>query len=169
MSDLILPVKRGTFVEFRTGLINICPVGRSCSQEERLAFAEFDSKHKIREKFVQSLEKDLVDLGLKFSIGDLTLYLKKAMDLQILKYIVHNLDNVCVGGQISIDAFPIGWDKTYCLRFVEKEYEGRIHFFGDKTSEGGNDYEIFIDPKVNGHSVTSPADTIAQLKTIFDL
>jgi hypothetical protein len=25
-----------------------------------------------------------------------------------------------------------GWDKTYCLRFVEGEYD-EIHFFGDKT------------------------------------
>lgn len=25
-----------------------------------------------------------------------------------------------------------GWDKTYCLQFVEKEFE-TIHFFGDKT------------------------------------
>jgi hypothetical protein len=25
-----------------------------------------------------------------------------------------------------------GWDKTYCLRFVEGEFD-EIHFFGDKT------------------------------------
>lgn len=37
-----------------------------------------------------------------------------------------------VGGQISFDAFPKGWDKTYCLRFVQDEYDD-IHFFGDKT------------------------------------
>jgi hypothetical protein len=29
-----------------------------------------------------------------------------------------------------------GWDKTYCLQFVEKEYS-EIHFFGDKTFEVG--------------------------------
>jgi hypothetical protein len=28
--------------------------------------------------------------------------------------------------------FHQGWDKTYCLRFVEGEYD-EIHFFGDKT------------------------------------
>ena len=31
MSKLELPVKRGTFIEFRNGLINICPPGRSVS------------------------------------------------------------------------------------------------------------------------------------------
>lgn len=25
-----------------------------------------------------------------------------------------------------------GWDKTYCLRFVDNEFDD-IHFFGDKT------------------------------------
>jgi hypothetical protein len=37
-----------------------------------------------------------------------------------------------IGGQISFDVFPRGWDKTYCLQFVDKEF-GDIHFFGDKT------------------------------------
>ncbi len=27
-----------------------------------------------------------------------------------------------------------GWDKTYCLRFVENDFD-TIHFFGDKTYE----------------------------------
>lgn len=45
MSKLTLPKKRGTFVEFRKGLINICPVGRSCSQEEREEFVAYDEVH----------------------------------------------------------------------------------------------------------------------------
>ena len=39
-----------------------------------------------------------------------------------------------VGGQISFDVFPAGWDKTYALQFVDKEFP-TIHFFGDKTYE----------------------------------
>ena len=65
MSELELPAKRGTFVEFRTGLINLCPVGRSCSYEERLQFAEFDQKNNVRLKFKQALEKEFGELGLK--------------------------------------------------------------------------------------------------------
>lgn len=30
-----------------------------------------------------------------------------------------------------------GWDKTYCLQFVEKDFD-TIHFFGDKTFEVRN-------------------------------
>lgn len=42
MSKITLPLKRGTFIEFRNGMINVCPVGRSCSQEERIQFYEYD-------------------------------------------------------------------------------------------------------------------------------
>jgi phosphomannomutase len=42
LAKLKLPCKRGNFIEFRTGMINICPVGRSCSQDERIQFYEFD-------------------------------------------------------------------------------------------------------------------------------
>ena len=38
-----------------------------------------------------------------------------------------------IGGQISFDVFPNGWDKTYCLRHVADEQFEEIHFFGDKT------------------------------------
>lgn len=49
MSELKLPAKRGTFVEFRNGLINLCPVGRSCTQEERDQFEAYD---KVRQRVV---------------------------------------------------------------------------------------------------------------------
>lgn len=70
MSDLMLKRKRGNFIEVRTGLVNICPVGRSCTQKEREEFVRFDSEHKVRDKFLRSMERDLADLGLQFSIGE---------------------------------------------------------------------------------------------------
>ena len=38
-----------------------------------------------------------------------------------------------IGGQISFDVFPNGWDKTYALGRVADEQFDEIHFFGDKT------------------------------------
>ena len=35
ISNLKLPKKRGTFVEFRNGMINVSPIGRNASIEER--------------------------------------------------------------------------------------------------------------------------------------
>jgi len=139
LSTVDCPVKRGTFIEYRTGMLNISPVGRQCSQKERDDFEKFDHEAKVREKMVTVLEEKFGhSLGLKFSIG----------------------------GQISFDVFPKGWDMTYCLQFVEKEFS-EIHFFGDKTFKGGNDYEIFTDPRVKGHTVTSWQDTMRQCKELF--
>lgn len=69
ISELKLPFKRGTFVEFRTGMINISPVGRNCSKKEREQFFEYDREYHIREKFIQVLRKKFPDLTLTYSIG----------------------------------------------------------------------------------------------------
>lgn len=138
MSKLDIPVKRGTFIEFRNGMINLCPVGRSCTLEERHQFFEYDKKHNIRKNMVSYLNEKLLDLNMQFSIG----------------------------GQISIDAFPKGWDKTYCLQFVENEYD-KIYFFGDKIHKGGNDYEIGIDERTISYKVENPNDTITYLSELF--
>lgn len=63
--------------------------------------------HGIRAKFVEILQEKFADYGLTFSIG----------------------------GMISFDVFPRGWDKTYCLRHLEHEGFEEIHFFGDKTDK----------------------------------
>jgi phosphomannomutase len=72
-----------------------------------------------------------------------------------------------IGGQISFDVFPTGWDKTYCLRHLEKEGFKEIHFFGDKTFKGGNDYEMYEHEGVIGHAVTCPEDTARILSELF--
>lgn len=113
----------------------------------------------MRKKFVEALKVNFADLNLTYSVG----------------------------GQISFDVFPQGWDKvrllkwacvminitlqmqTYCLNFIpEGEYD-EIHFFGDKTFPGGNDFEIFTHPRVLGHTTTSPDDTKAQCTALFGL
>ena len=88
---------------------------------------------------------------------------------------MQSLYSYSIGGQVSFDVFPVGWDKTYCLRHIEAEKEitgieyKTIHFFGDKCFPGGNDYEIFSDERTIGHAVDSPADTMKQLKEMFQL
>eukprot|EP01040_Poterioochromonas_malhamensis_P001369 gene1369-1450_t len=141
IADLDLPIKRGTFIEYRAGMLNISPIGRNCSREERNAYEQFDLANNVRKNMIAAMQEKFAHLNLKYSIG----------------------------GQISFDLFPQGWDKTFCLNHIpESEYD-EIHFFGDKTYEGGNDYEIFVHPRVKGHTVTSPEDTIAQCKQLFGL
>lgn len=136
VADLTLPQKRGTFVEFRSGMLNVSPIGRNCSLSERNAFEIYDKEHGIRAKFVKALRENFADYNLQYSIG----------------------------GQISFDVFPRGWDKTYCLDQLVRDGYKTIHFFGDKTDEGGNDYEIYEDPRTVGHSVKSPEDTMVQVE-----
>eukprot|EP01100_Stratorugosa_tubuloviscum_P016086 TRINITY_DN997_c0_g1_i3.p1 TRINITY_DN997_c0_g1~~TRINITY_DN997_c0_g1_i3.p1 ORF type:complete len:279 (-),score=113.78 TRINITY_DN997_c0_g1_i3:68-814(-) len=139
LADLDIPIKRGTFIEFRSGMLNVSPIGRNCSQQERIDFEKYDNQHQIRAKMIEHLKQNFEDYNLHYSIG----------------------------GQISIDIFPKGWDKTYCLKHVENFNFEQIHFFGDKTQPGGNDYEIFISPKVIGHTVSNPQDTINQLTQLL--
>ncbi|CAM0139533.1 Phosphomannomutase 1 [Umbelopsis sp. WA50703] len=139
IADLDIPKKRGTFIEFRNGMINVSPIGRNCSQEERIEFNKMDEERGFRTKFVQDLRANFSHLDLTFSIG----------------------------GQISFDVFPTGWDKTYCLRHINEEGFKNVHFFGDKTYEGGNDYEIYSHPEVIGHSVKDPQETMKILNELF--
>lgn len=48
IADLDIPIKRGTFIEFRNGMLNVSPIGRNCSQEERDGFEEYDKKANVR-------------------------------------------------------------------------------------------------------------------------
>ena len=120
-------------------MFNISPIGRNCSREERNDYEKFDLEHKVRETMVALMRTEFADLDLTYSIG----------------------------GQISFDVFPTGWDKTYCLKFIEPSEYDEIHFFGDKTFAGGNDYEIFTHGRTIGHTVTSPEDTKAQCTELF--
>ena len=92
LSELKIPVKRGTFIDYRNGMINVSPIGRQCSYEERLAFNKYDDENLVRLKMIEDFKKRFHNVDLTYSIG----------------------------GQISIDVFPHGWDKTFCLRHATK-------------------------------------------------
>ena len=145
IADLDIPIKRGTFIEFRNGMINVSPIGRNASTQERNEYQAYDIAHDIRPTMVKALKQAFPDYGLTYSIG----------------------------GQISFDVFPTGWDKTYCLKHIEAEKErsgvvyNKIHFFGDKAYEGGNDWEIYSDKRTIGHQVKNPEDTYAQLQQLL--
>ncbi len=64
IADLDIPVKRGTFIEFRNGMINVSPVGRNASHQERLDFLKYDDEHHVRQAFVEKLRERFGHLGL---------------------------------------------------------------------------------------------------------
>ncbi|KAF5951293.1 hypothetical protein HYC85_009237, partial [Camellia sinensis] len=42
IADLDIPIKRGTFIEFQSGMLNESPIGQNCSQEEQDEFEKYD-------------------------------------------------------------------------------------------------------------------------------
>jgi phosphomannomutase len=138
IKTLVLPKKCSHHVETRTGMWNISPIGRDCTQEERKAFEVYDNEHKVRERMVTRLKEEFASMNLSFVIG----------------------------GEISFDVYPNGWDKTYCLPFLS-EYK-HVHFFGDKTFKGGNDFDIYTSMRTIGHQTTGPNVTIKLIQKVFN-
>lgn len=163
IADLDIPIKRGTFIEFRNGMMNVCPIGRNCSQAERDEFEKFDHGAGVRScsfhfGWSQHLLLSIVsgnsgrehciifsllsttgtahsrDQHLQSASRPLTVVCRKKF-VETLKHKFSHLGlTYSIGGQISFDVFPQGWDKTYCLQYIENDFD-EIHFFGDKTYE----------------------------------
>jgi len=118
-------------IEERIGMVNISTVGRSAGRILRKEYLEWDKRRLEREGIVQRLSKKHPQLD--FSIG----------------------------GEISIDIYPKGKDKS---QVVEK-LTGESVFFGDKCDVGGNDYTI--SQRVNkSYPVSNWTETYEILKTI---
>tara|TARA_B100001094_G_scaffold294679_1_gene315486 strand:+ start:459 stop:1223 length:765 start_codon:yes stop_codon:yes gene_type:complete len=109
------PVKVGNHIEDRGSLLNFSIVGRNCSQVQRNDYYEYDTH--VHER------KDIAD------------YIKKNWS---------DLDAV-LGGQISIDIYPKGMDKSQILDIIKQEIlvePSEYIFIGDRTEKGGNDYPL---------------------------
>ena len=110
----------GNHIEDRGSLLNFSVVGRDCSQEQREDYFKYDTKKGER--------KDIADY-----------IMKKWPDLDAV-----------IGGQISIDIYPKGNDKSQVLERVfdfhefpdEDELTNEYIFIGDGIENGGNDYPL---------------------------
>ena len=88
-------------------------VGRNCSLQERKDYFKYDELTGEREKIAKYIRDTWEDL------------------------------DAVIGGQISIDIYPKGKDKSQILEHIEKQHpKGEIIFIGDRIEEGGNDYPL---------------------------
>lgn len=136
----------GEHIEYREGMINFSVVGRAATMEQREAYAQWDAIKKDREAIVKALSM----------------------------YHPH-LDFV-IGGKISIDIFPKGYDKSQAPKHRrEEDGDVEIVFFGDRTEYPGNDYAIVAEldrTKEEGlpsrwHAVETPHDTFKILRDLY--
>lgn len=102
------PYRYGNHIEVRTGLVNFSIVGRDCSMEQRKEYNEWDNTHSDRSALCAAVMAAFPELEAR------------------------------VGGQISIDIYPVGKNKGQIVR----DLVGPIYFFGDRTQKGGNDYDL---------------------------
>lgn len=128
MSKLDIPVKRGNFIDCRNGLLSISPLGRCCSLSERMKFIEYEEVAKTREAFIENIKNNFKEFDIDCTIG----------------------------GKISFEVFPKGWDKTYCLQFLKNF---KVIFYGDKVCDYGNDLSIYNSVQ-SKYKVDSPEDTL---------
>lgn len=102
-------------IERRIGLVNFSVVGRDCTQEQRDEYGEWDDLNKERLDMAAIINESFPEL------------------------------EASVGGQISIDIHPRGANKSQAKKWILNKHKNTktvIRFYGDKTMEGGNDYDL---------------------------
>ena len=139
------PIKTGTHIEFRTGMINFSTVGRNADFEQRKSYNLWDNQHSERQEIVNYINKKYPTL------------------------------NASVGGSISIDIIEEACDKGQIVHYLENAGATKIVFVGDKCYPGGNDYGIVrelqkSDLAFEWYNVEGPEDTLRLLRTnkVFD-
>ena len=120
-------------IEERAGMVNISTVGREATAQQRRKYFVWDEINEERKHIVRSLS---------FKHRDL---------------------DFAIGGEISIDIYPKGADKSQVLKYVQ----GSTCFFGDKCEEGGNDHAIAMKSD-RYYAVKNPDFTLNILKEIED-
>ena len=109
------PNRYGNHIEDRGSMVNFSVVGRNCTQEQREEYFEWDKR--MGERNITCME---------------------------IKGTWPTLDAV-VGGQISIDIYPKGNDKSQILDIIKQEKlvePDEYIFIGDGIENGGNDYPL---------------------------
>ena len=110
------PHRYGNHIEDRGSMVNFSIVGRNCTQEQREHFFKWDEEKGERKKISTFLKHKFKDL------------------------------DAVLGGQISIDIYPKGMDKSQIFKHIEERENfycpDEYYFIGDRTKEGGNDYPL---------------------------
>ena len=119
--------RAGNHIEDRGSMINFSIVGRNCSLMERENYFKYDNENGERKKIVDEMKEKWPTL------------------------------ESSIGGQISIDIYEPGMDKSQIYSHITKNFIGlidKVVFIGDRTMKGGNDYPIseLIKNKKNGLS-----------------
>ena len=122
------PTKTGHHLEVRSGMLNFSIVGRNCLQGQREDYYHWDK-----------------EIGERKILREKIIHMFPVLDCVI-------------GGQISVDIYPRGMDKSQAYSWVKgRNPKHGIVFCGDRLQPGGNDYPFFRAMGKN-HDRCSPLD-----------
>lgn len=130
----------GTYIQYRDSMINWCMCGRDSKKRERDAFSRFEKETNIRKLLVSMIKNSVRDFS--------------------------DTLNFAVGGSTSIDIYPKGWDKTFCLKNYKEE---DTFFIGDACKPGQNDFEIYEKLSPRSFVVKSPLDTLEVINKLLQI
>jgi len=130
--------KRSNNFEYRKGMLNFSIAGRDSSNEEREEYHLYDLKNNERRTIANFINSNFDTLEAR------------------------------IGGQISIDIQNKGNNKSLASKWIRKNIGEKILFFGDKTDENGNDYDIVKDIVDSGDGEWYDIQSTEQLKLILE-
>lgn len=124
----------GNFISYRRSMVNWSPVGRDADSAQREEFVKFDHGGVHRTRLVNSLKLKLEGCNIP--------------PLQMR-----------LGGETSVDIYPVGWDKSFALDYFT---ENTCWFVGDKCTGMGNDKEIYEHLIIAGraYQTSGPINTV---------
>lgn len=145
VNNSAFPERTSNHIEFRPGMLNFSVIGRNADQKQRKEYFEWDKENQERSSIVEHINRNYQNI------------------------------EAAIGGEISIDIFPRGNDKSQAIDYILNYlYPGEIQqivFFGDKTDPGGNDYSIIKKAETCEqlvcHTVTGPHETFEILKESY--
>ena len=107
-------IRTGNHIERRGGMINFSVLGRNANLLQRQSYAKWDLAAREREDVVDYIKTNYPRL------------------------------DVSIGGEISVDIYPRGKDKSQVAPYLRKKYgkDVPLIFVGDKNIPGGNDYPL---------------------------
>ena len=117
--------KTGWHFDERPGLVNFSIIGRKATQKQRELYVDWDTKTKERWAIASEFNSNFSD---EFNVV------------------------AQVAGETGMDIMPIGKGKQQIINDFDLGKD-TIYFFGDKTMQGGNDYDIarVVSDLKNGH------------------
>ena len=115
VNNSMYPIRIGNHIEDRETMVNFSVVGRDCSQEQREEYYIWDKTSHERKKIAKQIKEQWNEL------------------------------DAVIGGEISIDIYPKGKDKSQVLNIIEQERLSKTDkyiFIGDGINNKGNDWAL---------------------------